>query len=160
MSQKTLYNWLIYFILPALYGSDRSLWGPSWTSQSFMHHHILCDLFRGIHGVQEIQVSVMMTQNAALVHRLLSDVLKLGRHGHHSGEGDTAQPQPKHWPANDTVRNSHTVRVKCAGALSCILLKWHLLHNPIVAWLWYNIIPHLIHITPLTFPSKKYGPMI
>ena len=23
------------------------------------------------------------------------------------------------WPANDSLRNSHTVRVKCAGALSC-----------------------------------------
>jgi len=30
----------------------------------------------------------------------------------------------------------------------------------IVAWLWYNIIPHLINLTPLTVPSKKYGPMI
>ena len=43
---------------------------------------------------------------------------------------------------------------------SSILLKWHLLHNPIVAWLWYNIIPHLIVLTPLTVPSQKYGPMI
>ena len=45
---------------------------PSWSSQSFMHHHILCDLFHGIHGVQEMQVSVMMTYNIQLVHTLLS----------------------------------------------------------------------------------------
>jgi len=62
-----------------------------------MNHHILCDLFHGIHGVQEMPVSVMMTHNVALVHRLLSGVLKLGHHGHHnSGEGDVAQPQPLH----------------------------------------------------------------
>jgi len=62
-------------------------------------HRALCiitffDLINGIHGVQEMQVSVMMTHNAELVHRLLSGVLKLGLHGHHgSGEGDVAQPQ-------------------------------------------------------------------
>jgi len=28
MSKKTLYTWLIYFILPALYGSGRPLWAP------------------------------------------------------------------------------------------------------------------------------------
>ena len=68
---------------------------PSWTSQNFMHHHILCDLFHGIHGVQEMQVSVMTTHIATLVHRLLSGVLKLGLRGQHgSGEGDVAQPQP------------------------------------------------------------------
>jgi len=39
-------------------------------------------------------------------------------------------------------------------------LRRHLLHNPIVAGLWYNIIPHLKHETPLTIPSKKYRPMI
>ena len=38
---------------------------------------------------------------------------------------------------------------------STFLLKWHLLHNPIVAGFWYNIIPHLIHVTPLTVPSKE-----
>jgi len=70
---------------------------PSWSSQSSMHHDILCDLFHGIHGVQEMQVSVMMTHNAELVHRLLSGVLKLGLHGHHgSGERDVAQSQPTH----------------------------------------------------------------
>ena len=37
---------------------------PSWSSQSFMHHHILCDPFHGIHGVQEMHVLVMMTHNA------------------------------------------------------------------------------------------------
>ncbi len=31
---------------------------PSWSSQSFMHHHILCDLFHRIHGGQDIQVSI------------------------------------------------------------------------------------------------------
>ena len=68
---------------------------PTWSSQSFKHHHILCDLFYGIHGVQEMQASVMMTHNAESVHRLLSGVLKLRLHGHHgSGEGDDfAQPQ-------------------------------------------------------------------
>jgi len=55
-----------------------------------------------------------------LVHRLLTGVLKLGLHGHHgSGKGDVAQPQPIHRPVNDSLRNSHKVRVKCAGALSC-----------------------------------------
>jgi hypothetical protein len=54
-----------------------------------MHHQILCDLFHGIHGVQELQVSVMMTHNKELVHRLLSGVLKLGLYGHHgSSKGD------------------------------------------------------------------------
>jgi hypothetical protein len=62
-----------------------------------MHHHILCDPFHGIHGVQEKQVLVMMTHNAQMVHTLLSGVLKLGLHGNHgSGEGDVAQPQPIH----------------------------------------------------------------
>ena len=85
-----------------------------------MHHHILCDLFHGIHGVQEMQLSVKMTHNAELVHRLLSGVLKLELHDHHSnGKGDVAQPQTIHWPINDSLRNSHTVRVKCATALSC-----------------------------------------
>jgi len=70
---------------------------PLWSSQSFTCHHILCDLFHGIHSVQEMQVSVMMTRNTELVHRLLSGVLKLGLHGHHgSGEGVVAQPQPIH----------------------------------------------------------------
>ena len=93
---------------------------PSWSSQSFMHHHILCNLFHGIHGVQEMQVSVKMTYNTELVHRLLSGVLKLGLHGHHcSGDRDVAQPQPIYRPVNDSLRNSHTVRVKCTGAPSC-----------------------------------------
>ena len=39
-------------------------------------------------------------------------------------------------------------------------MKCHLLHYPIVTELWYDIIPHLIHVTPLTVPSKKYGPVI
>ena len=85
-----------------------------------MRHHIHYDLFDGIHGVQEMHVSVKMTHNAELVDRLLSGVLKLGLNGHHgSGEGDVAQPQPIYRPVNDSLRNSHTVRVKCAGALSC-----------------------------------------
>jgi len=67
---------------------------PSWSSKSFMHHYILCVLCHGIHGVQEMQISVM-TRNTKLVHRLLSGVLKLGLQGHHgSGKGDVAQPQP------------------------------------------------------------------
>jgi len=113
-------NLLIYFILPALYGSGRSLWEPSWSSQIFMHHHILYDLFHEIYGVQEMQVTVTMAHNTELVHTLLSGVLKLGLHGNHgSGKGDVAQPQPIHWPVNDLLRNSHTVRVKRTGALSC-----------------------------------------
>jgi len=93
---------------------------PSWSSQIFMHHHILCDLFHGIHGVQEMQVTVTTAHTTELVHTLLSGVLKLGLHGNHgSGEGDVAQPQPIHLPVNDSLRNSHTVRVKCTGALSC-----------------------------------------
>ena len=85
---------------------------PSWSSESFMHHHILCDLFQGIHGVQEMQVSVKMTHNTELVHRLLSGVLKFGLRDHHgSGKGDVAQPQPIHWPINDSLTNSHTIRV-------------------------------------------------
>jgi len=62
-----------------------------------MRHHILCDPFKGTHGVQEMQVSVVMTHNAELVHRLLPGVLKLQLHGNHgSSEGDVAQPQPTH----------------------------------------------------------------
>jgi len=129
----------IYFILPTLYGSSRSLQEPSWSSQSFMRHHILCDLFHGIHGVQKMQVSVKMTHNTELVHRLLLGVLKLGLHGHHgSGKGHVAQPQPIHWPVNDSLRNSHSQGEMC---WSTILLIWHLLHNSTVAWLWYDIIP-------------------
>ena len=70
---------------------------PSWSSQSFMCHHIICDPFHGICGVQEMQVSVKMTHNAELVHRPLSGVLKLGLHSHHdSGKRDVAQHQPIH----------------------------------------------------------------
>jgi len=70
---------------------------PSWPSQSFMRHHILYDFYHGNHGVEEVQVSVTMTHNTELVHRLLSGVLKLGLRGHHgSGEGDVPQPQPIH----------------------------------------------------------------
>ena len=54
------------------------------------------------------------------MHRLSSGVLKLGLHGHHgSGKRVVAQPHPIHWPVNDSLRNSHTVREKCTGALSC-----------------------------------------
>ena len=67
---------------------------PSWPSQSFMHHHILCDPFHGMHGVQEMQV---MTHNAELVNRLLAGVLKLGLHGNHaSSKGDVPQPRLIH----------------------------------------------------------------
>ncbi len=84
-----------------------------------MRHHILCDLFLGIHGVQEMQVSVKMTHNPDLVHRLLLGVLRLGLHDHHgSGEGDVAQPRQIHWPINDSLRNSHS-QGECAGALAC-----------------------------------------
>jgi len=44
---------------------------PSWSSYSSMCNQILCDLFHRIHGVQEMQVSVIMTHNVELVHRLL-----------------------------------------------------------------------------------------
>ena len=98
--------------------------------------------------------------NTELVHGLLSGVLKLGLHGNHgSSKGDVAQPQPIHWLTNDSFRNS---RSDGEMRWSTILLKWHLLHNPIVAGLWYNMIPHLIHVTPLKVPSNpsnKYGPM-
>jgi len=50
---------------------------PPWSSQSFMHHYILCDFCHGIHDVQEMQVSVMITHNTKLVQSLLSGVLKL-----------------------------------------------------------------------------------
>ena len=84
----------------------------SWSSDGFMRHHILCDLFHEIHGVQEIQVSIKMTHNTELVHRVLSDMFKLGLHDHHgSGKGYVAQPQPIHWLINDSLRNSHSVRV-------------------------------------------------
>ena len=62
-------------------------------------HRALCiitffDLINGIHGVQEMQVSVMMTHDVESVHRLLSGALKLELRGHHgSGVGDVAQPQ-------------------------------------------------------------------
>jgi len=56
---------------------------PSWSSQSFMCHHILCDPFHGIHGVQEIHVTAMMTHNAELMHRLLSGMFKLRLYGNH-----------------------------------------------------------------------------
>ena len=90
-----------------------------------------------------------------LVQRLLLGVLKLGLHGHHSsGEGDVAQPQPIPWPVNHSIRNSHSHGEMC---WNIVLLKWHLLHNPTVDWLWYDIIPHLIHVTPLTVPSRNMG---
>ena len=63
----------------------------------FMCHHILCDLLHGIHGVQEMQVSVTMAHNRELVHMLLSGVLKLGLRGDRgSSKGDVAQPPPTH----------------------------------------------------------------
>ena len=69
----------------------------SWSSQSFVCHHIICDLFHGINGVQGMEVSVKMTHNTELVHRLLSGVLKLGPHSHHDrGKGDVVQAQPIH----------------------------------------------------------------
>jgi len=62
-----------------------------------MRHHILYDPFHGIHGVQEMQVSVMTSHNTELVHKLLPGVLKLGLRGNHgSSERDIAQPQPIH----------------------------------------------------------------
>ena len=110
----------IYFILPAVYAYGRSLWEPLMVLTEIMHHYIFCDFCHGIHGVQEMQVSVMMTHNTKLVHRLLSGVLKLGLQDHHgSGKGDVAQPQPINWPVNDSFMNSHTVRMKCTAALSC-----------------------------------------
>ena len=82
--------------------------------------------------------------------RLISGMLKLGLHGHHgSGKGDVAQPQPIHWFFEEFT---HSQREMC---WSTTLLKWHLLHNPIVARLWYNIIPHLTHVKLRTVPSKK-----
>ena len=123
MSEKTLWHCTPdLFISSYLHCMDSvdPCWNPSWSSQSFVHHHILCDLQHGIHGVQEMQVSIKMTHSTELVHRLLSGVLKLGLHGHHSsGKGDVSQPQPINWTVNDSSRNSHTVRMKCAGALSC-----------------------------------------
>ena len=145
MSEKTLWHCTPdLFISSYLHCMDSvdPCWNPSWSSQSFVHHHILCDLQHGIHGVQEMQVSIKMTHSTELVHRLLSGVLKLGLHVHHgSGEGDIAQPQPIHWPFNESLTNSHS-----QGEMRCSTILWkrHLLHNPIVAWLWYNIIPHLI----------------
>ena len=88
--------------LTELYASSHPLWFLPWNSW--------CSRDAGISKI---------THNAALVHGLLSGVLKLGRLGHHSIEGNVVQPQPIHWPVNDSLRNSHTVRVKCAGALSC-----------------------------------------
>jgi len=115
-----VYTWLIYFILPAFYRYGRSLWVCLMVlTQLYPSSHPLWP-FHGIHGVQEMQVSVMMTHNAQMVRRLLWGVLKLGLRVHHSnGEGDVAQPQPIHWYINDSLRNSHIIRVKCAGALSC-----------------------------------------
>jgi len=82
---------------------------PSWSSsQSFMHHHILCDLFHGIHGVQEMQVSVMMTHNVELVHRLLSGVLKLGLHGHH---GIIQVPHLTEITENNCLKKFQTIRL-------------------------------------------------
>jgi len=93
MSEKTLYTRLIYLFHPT-----RILWIrqiPVGTPHG--PHRASFDLIHGIHGVQEMQVSVMMTRNAELVHRLLSGVLNLGLHGHQdSGEGGDAQPQPIH----------------------------------------------------------------
>ena len=55
-----------------------------------------------------------------VMHILLSGLLKLGLHDHHgSGKVVFAQLHPIHWPVNDSLRNSHTVREKCTGALSC-----------------------------------------
>jgi len=144
----------IDFILPTLYGSGRSLWEPLM---------VLTELYASSHPLWTLPWNPWCSRDAGIsnddsqmVHRLVSGVLKLGLDGHHgNGEGDGAQPQPIHWSINDSLKNSHTVRVKCDGAPSC----WNDTCY-IVAWLWYNIIPHLINLTPLTVPSKKYGPMI
>jgi hypothetical protein len=45
---------------------------PSWSSQSFMHHHILCDLLHGMHGVPRDAGN--SNDNEKMVHRLLLGV--------------------------------------------------------------------------------------
>ena len=52
----------IYFILPTFWLAD-PCGNPSWSAQRFMCHHILCDCFHGIHGVQKMHVSLMLTHN-------------------------------------------------------------------------------------------------
>ena len=99
MSEKTLYTSFIYSFHPThiVWIQQIPVGNPHGPHTGLCGHHILCDLFHGIHGVREMQVSVMMTHNPQLVHRLLSGVLKFGLHGHHgSGEGDVAKPQPIH----------------------------------------------------------------
>jgi hypothetical protein len=65
-------------VLTELYVSSHPLLPPTWNSW--------CSRDAGISN-----------DNAKLVHRLLSGLLKLGLHGHNgSGEGDVAQPQPIH----------------------------------------------------------------
>jgi len=115
-------------------------------------------LFRWMCSLLQLPILAKGMLITSPLHRLSSCMLMLGLHGHHGGgEGDVAQPNQYtdlsmiHW-------GIHTQSGR--NAFGPVLLKWHLLHNPYVAWLWYNIIPHLIHVTPLRVTSNKYGPMI
>ncbi len=121
MSEKTMYTWLTYFILPALYGSDRSVWAPLIIlTQLHVPSHPLWPLPWNSWCSRAAGFSNDDSQCRVGAQAVSPCVLKLGQHGHHgSGEGDVAQPQPIYWPVNDSLQNSHTVRVKCTGALSC-----------------------------------------
>jgi hypothetical protein len=49
----------IYFIIPAIFESSKSVWVPSWSARSLMRRHVLCDIFLSIHGVKEAKALVM-----------------------------------------------------------------------------------------------------
>ena len=142
-----------FFISSYLHCMDLAdpCWNPPWSSQFYALSDPLWPLRWNSWCSRDASISNDDSQ-CTVGARLLTGLLKLGLHGHHgSSKGDVAQPQPIHWPVNDSLRNSHSQREMC---WSTTLLKWHLLHNPIVAWLWYNIIPHLIRVTQLTAQSK------
>ena len=67
---------------------------PSWSSQSFMHHHILCDLFHGIHGVPR-DAGISNDNSRCKVGA--QAVIRCAQAGHHgSDKGEVAQPLPIH----------------------------------------------------------------
>ena len=147
----------IYFILPTLYGSGRSLWGPL---------IVLTERYVSSHPLWPLPWNLWCSRDAGISnddsrHKDGAQaVIRCAQVG-------TTWPPWQWWmgccttPTNTltcwfTEKFTHSLGEIC---WSTILLKWHLLYNPIIAWVWYNIIPHWIHVTPLTVPSKKYGPM-
>ena len=155
MSEKTLYTWLIYFILPALYGPGRSLLEPLM---------VLTELYASSHPLWHLPWNSWCSRDAGISnddsqHRVGAQAVN------RCAQVGTTWP-PWQWQRGrcTTPTNTPTCQwfieefTQSQGEMcwSAILLKWHLLHYPIVVWLWYKIIPHLIHCNKTGSCSKLH----